>query len=77
MCARQVTRAHQEFMDDLAAGKAEGFTEKLGPGRCIQRMHGHQPLFKRSMLLLKPQYRFCIFYSGIDLKPVTDDAAVG
>jgi hypothetical protein len=76
MRARQVTGAHQEFTNDLAAGEAKSFFEQLYPFVLCLRMMRFQPFFKGTGFLLKLKDRFRIFYGGIYLEPVADDAGI-
>ncbi len=76
MCSAQVAGAHQEFIHDLSAGKAESLFEQLYPLFFCFGMMMLQPLFKGTEFFLQRQDGLCIFDGSIDLKTVPDDACI-
>src|SRR5690606_21359088 len=76
MGSGQVADAHQEFVDDLAACKSEGFFKQRDPlffGLWVMML---QPFFKGTMRLLKFKNGFGIFYGSIYFQLVSDNSRI-
>lgn len=52
MGTRQITRAHQKFVDDFSSGKPETGLKELNPFLPGQRMMMVQPVKERAIFLL-------------------------
>lgn len=74
--AGKIPRTHQKLIDDLAAGKPEGFLEQLNPLFLGLGMVRIEPVFEGAMFGLQLQDRFRIFNGGVHLEAVSDDARI-
>lgn len=74
--ARQVTGAHQEFIDDLWAGKLESSFEEARPVFQGQRVMPIKPGSETAMFGLQGLDHCRIVNHGIDLAAVADDPGV-
>lgn len=77
MGAFEIACAHEEFIDDLAAGEAEGFFEEFHPFFLCFGVMVFEPFFERAEFFLDLDNGFGIFDGGVDLEAVPDDAGVG
>ena len=77
MGPRKITGTHQKLPDNFPSGEPESRFEQLDPFFLAQRMMVIQPLPERPVFLLYGFYCFGIFYRGVDLEPVADDAGIG
>src|SRR5690606_33941818 len=67
MRTRQVTNAHQEFIDDFSASETKGFLKKLHPLFFAFRVMVLQPFLERTKFLLQYLNGFCVFDGCIHL----------
>src|ERR1700722_9870230 len=77
MRARQVAEAHQEFVDDLAAGETEGPAKQLDPFGQRERVVRIEPGGERPMRAAQLLNARSVVYNRRDLQPIADDAGVG
>jgi len=76
MSSRKVPDAHQELVDDLAAGKTEGPPKKLRPFLRRTRMMCIEPGRERSVCSTQRLNAYCVLDRRLDLEPVADDARI-
>ena len=76
MRPRQITQAHQELTDDLAAGEGEGPAEQLDPFLLCQRMVLAEPGGKGSVRPTQADEPRRIGDRGIDLETIADDPGI-
>src|SRR5580704_15411056 len=72
----QIAEAHQELVDDLAAGEAKGLLEELDPFRARTRVMGIEPLGERSVRPAQFLDALGIIDRRRDLEPITDNAGI-
>lgn len=77
MGAGQISGAHQELADDLAAREPERRGEEEPPFLLRKRLVGVEPTRERSMGLPKEKDPPGVLDDRFDLRPVADDARVG
>ncbi len=76
MCARQVTSAHKEFIDDLAAGEFEGLLENLHPFFLCLRMMLIEPVAEGTVTALDDDDALRVMDGGFHFEAVADDAGI-
>jgi len=74
---RKVAEAHEEFVDDLPAGKSEGLAEEPRPILDRAWVVPIEPMGKRSVRLAQLLDALCIFDRGHNLEPVAYDPGIG
>lgn len=75
--SRQVSRAHQEFVDDFTSGEAEGFLEQQSPFRPRFRVVAVEPVFEGAGFFLQLQDGFCVFNGRRHFQAVADNTRIG
>src|SRR5258708_25368845 len=77
MRALQIAKAHEEFADDLAAGKAECRAEQFDPLLLGARVMSIEPAGEGAVNLAQFDQAARIGDGGIVLQAVADDAGIG
>ena len=76
MRSRQISRGHEEFVNDLTASEDECLFEKLCPLFLRERMMTIQPFAERSMFLLQLKNPLRIDDGRVDLESISDNARI-